>query len=266
MKPSNIIIDPQGRAVLTDFGLALLVEAGTRGEIFGSPFYIAPEQAISSANATMQSDLYSVGVILYEMITGRVPFIADNPLDVAMLHMTEPPRPPSELNPQVTPQLEAVILKTLAKEPNERYQTGAELVAALDQALRAAPVVAAPIVPPPSAAYALPPIPAAVSTSVAKPVTPPRCACAAQEPQAAGGVVRLALARIDHRWRSHRVEREQSDRSTADRQCAGDFDCLPNRRYNSNSIGGSADSICQIHVAASAAVRRRSLRRSLLRR
>lgn len=172
VKPSNIIIDPQGRAVLTDFGLALLVEAGTRGEIFGSPFYIAPEQAISSANATMQSDLYSVGVILYEMITGRVPFIANNPLDVAMLHMTEPPRPPSELNPQVTPQLEAVILKMLAKEPNERYQTGAELVAALDQALRAAPV-AAPIVPLPSAAYALPPIPAAVSTSVAKPVTPP---------------------------------------------------------------------------------------------
>ncbi len=175
VKPSNIIIDQKDRAVLTDFGLALLVEAGTRGEIFGSPFYIAPEQAISSANATTQSDLYSVGVILYEMIAGRVPFIANNPLDVAMLHMTEPPRPPSELNPQVTPQLEAVILKTLAKEPNERYQTGAALVAALDQALRAAPVavVAAPIVPPPSVAYALPPIPAAVSTSIAKPVTPP---------------------------------------------------------------------------------------------
>jgi serine/threonine protein kinase len=182
VKPSNIIIDPQGRAVLTDFGLALLVEAGTRGEIFGSPFYIAPEQAISSANATMQSDLYSAGVILYELITGRVPFIADNPLDVAMLHMTEPPRPPSELNPQVTPQLEAVILKALEKEPNDRYQTGAELVAALDQALRAVPVAgplakgaalaAVPIVPPPSGAYALPPIPAAVSTPVAPPVTP----------------------------------------------------------------------------------------------
>ncbi|HTP09850.1 MAG TPA: protein kinase [Anaerolineae bacterium] len=168
VKPSNIIIDSQGRAILTDFGLALLVEAGTRGEIFGSPLYIAPEQAISSANATMQSDLYSVGVILYEMLTGHVPFVADNPLDVAMLHMTEPPRRPSTLNPQVTPQLDAVVLKALAKESNDRYQTGEELVKALDQALRAAPVVA-PIVPLVPAAYALPPIPAAVAVPAVKP-------------------------------------------------------------------------------------------------
>ncbi|CAG0929495.1 serine/threonine-protein kinase PpkA [Thermoflexales bacterium] len=172
VKPSNIIIDSQDRAILTDFGLALLVEAGTRGEIFGSPLYIAPEQAISSANATMQSDLYSAGVILYEMITGHVPFTADNPLDVAMLHMTEPPRPPSALNPQITPQLDAVLLKALAKESNDRYQTGSELVKALDQALRAAPVKATPIVAAPPAAYALPPIPAAVSVPAAKLVAP----------------------------------------------------------------------------------------------
>jgi len=167
VKPSNIIIDSQGRAILTDFGLALLVEAGTRGEIFGSPLYIAPEQAISSANATMQSDLYSVGVILYEMLTGHVPFNADNPLDVAMQHMTEPPRPPSQLNAQVTPQLDAVILKALAKESTERYQTGEELVKALDEALHAAPVVV-PIVPLAPAAYALPPIPAAVAVPAVK--------------------------------------------------------------------------------------------------
>jgi serine/threonine protein kinase len=171
VKPSNIIIDSQGRAILTDFGLALLVEAGTRGEIFGSPLYIAPEQAISSASATLQSDLYSVGVILYEMITGHVPFTADNPLDVAMLHMTEPPRLPSQLNPKITPQLDAVVLKALAKEPNDRYQTGEELVQALDQALRAAPVVA-PIVPLASAAYALPPIPAAVAVPAVKSAEP----------------------------------------------------------------------------------------------
>jgi hypothetical protein len=171
VKPSNIIIDARDRAILTDFGLALLVEAGTRGEIFGSPLYIAPEQAISSANATMQSDLYSAGVILYEMITGHVPFTADNPLDVAMLHMTEAPRPPSQLNPQVTPQLDAVLLRALAKEPNDRYQTGEELVQALAQALRAAPV-AAPIVVAASAAYALPPIPAAVAVPAVNPAAP----------------------------------------------------------------------------------------------
>jgi serine/threonine protein kinase len=175
VKPSNIIVDAQGRAILTDFGLALLVEAGTRGEIFGSPLYIAPEQAISSANVTLQSDLYSAGVILYEMLTGHVPFTADNPLDVAMLHMTEPPRPPSQLNPQVTPQLDAVVLKALAKEANDRYQTGEELVKALEQALRAGPVVApvvVPIVPPAPSAYALPPIPAAVAVPAVKSAEP----------------------------------------------------------------------------------------------
>jgi serine/threonine-protein kinase len=182
VKPSNIIINPQGRAVLTDFGLALLVEAGTRGEIFGSPLYIAPEQAISSANATRQSDLYSVGVIVYEMLTGHVPFTADNPLDVAMLHMTKPPRPPSQLNSQITPQLDAVLLKALAKEPQDRYQTGDEFVKAFQQALQAAPVVA-PIVAAsagaaPPAAYALPPIPAAVAVPAAKTVLPAPAAVA----------------------------------------------------------------------------------------
>ena len=170
VKPANILIDSTGRAILTDFGLALLVDTGTRGEIFGSPFYIAPEQAISSANVTRQSDLYSMGVIVYEMFTGRPPFMADNPLDIALLHMTETPRLPSQLNSQITPQLDAVILKALAKEPNERYQTGAELVNALDEALQAT-VVAAPIVPTPSKEYTLPPIPAAVAVPTIKPAT-----------------------------------------------------------------------------------------------
>ncbi len=102
------------------------------------------------------------------MLTSHVPFMADNPLDVAMLHMTEPPRPPSRLNPQVTPQLDAVILKALAKESNDRYQTGEELVKALEPALRAAPASAKPIVPPAPAAYALPPIPAVVAVPAAK--------------------------------------------------------------------------------------------------
>ena len=87
IKPTNIMLDKQGRAILTDFGLALLTEIGTRGEIFGSPHYIAPEQAISSAGAVPQSDLYSVGIMLYEMFTGELPYDAENPMDIAMLHM-----------------------------------------------------------------------------------------------------------------------------------------------------------------------------------
>ncbi|MBA3471466.1 MAG: protein kinase, partial [Herpetosiphonaceae bacterium] len=135
IKPSNIMIDKAGRAVLADFGLALLTEVGTRGEIFGSPHYVAPEQAISSAKVVPQSDLYGIGIILYQMWTGRIPFDDADPLAIAMLHMTEPPRPPRELRPEMSPQLEAVILKTLAKDPADRYPTGAALADALDAAL-----------------------------------------------------------------------------------------------------------------------------------
>jgi serine/threonine protein kinase len=135
VKPSNIMLDGQGRVYLTDFGLALLTELGTRGEIFGSPHYIAPEQAISSANVVPQSDLYAVGVILYEMFTGQPPFDAQDPLDVAMLQMSEPPRPPRELRAEIGPELEEVILKALEKQPRDRYQSGAELADALDRAL-----------------------------------------------------------------------------------------------------------------------------------
>ncbi len=137
IKPANILLDQQGRAFLTDFGLALVTEVGTRGEIFGSPHYIAPEQAVSSAKAVPQSDLYSVGIILFEMFTGDVPFNAPQPLDLALLHMSEPPPMPRELRPEINPELEAVILKALEKNPQDRYQTGAALAEALDQSLKA---------------------------------------------------------------------------------------------------------------------------------
>jgi len=135
IKPSNIMLDHLGQAYLTDFGLALLTETGTRGEVFGSPRYIAPEQAISSAGAVPQSDLYAVGIIMYEMLTGQWPFDAEYPMDLAMLHITEQPQPPGQLRPDISTELEAVILKALAKEPGDRYSSGAALADALDQAL-----------------------------------------------------------------------------------------------------------------------------------
>jgi hypothetical protein len=134
------MVDRQDHAILTDFGLALLTEVGTRGMVFGSPHYIAPEQVVSSANVVPQTDLYAVGVILYEMFTGELPFDAQDPLDIAMLHMAETPRPPRDLRPDLSPAVEAVILKAMAKEPEDRYATGKELADALDQALSATPL------------------------------------------------------------------------------------------------------------------------------
>jgi serine/threonine protein kinase len=134
IKPSNIMLDGQGNTILTDFGL-VLVDDNTRGEIFGTPYYIAPEQAISSAKAVPQSDLYAVGVILYEMFTAKLPFNASHPYDVALMHVSEPPPPPCTLRPDLSPEVEAVILKALAKKPDQRYPTGVALANALDQAL-----------------------------------------------------------------------------------------------------------------------------------
>jgi serine/threonine protein kinase len=136
VKPSNILLDKAGRAYLSDFGLALNLEVGTLGEIFGSPQYIAPEQTVSSAKAEARSDLYSVGVILYEIFTGRLPFEDKDPIEQALKHLNQPVPPPRSLRPEISSQVEAVILKALAKDPEERYPDGAALVKALSAALR----------------------------------------------------------------------------------------------------------------------------------
>lgn len=177
VKPANILLDKEGRPFLTDFGLALLTEIGSRGEVLGTPYYIAPEQAISSAMAVPESDLYSVGIILYEMFTGQVPFIAQDALDVTLLHINEAPPPPSELRPAISPELEAVILKALAKEPEERYPSGAALAQALGQALRGrATILAVPRATIPARVALelrgrqLPPLPASVAPPASHPV------------------------------------------------------------------------------------------------
>jgi serine/threonine protein kinase len=137
IKPSNIMVTPEGRAVLTDFGLVLNVADGTIGNTFGSAHYIAPEQAVSSAQSVPQSDFYSLGVVLFEMVTGQVPFDDPSTMSVALKHLNEPPPAPSTINPAVSPAVEDVVMRLLRKQPNERYPNGAAFIAAFEAAVEA---------------------------------------------------------------------------------------------------------------------------------
>jgi serine/threonine protein kinase len=136
VKPQNIMLDKDGRAILTDFGLALVQAEGTRGEIFGTPDYIAPEQAVNSAGALPQSDQYSLGVVLYHVLTGSVPFAGKSAMDIAMAHMTEPLPSPLERNPDLHPAVIRVLERALQKEADQRYPSCMALVDDLNQAFK----------------------------------------------------------------------------------------------------------------------------------
>ena len=136
LKPSNVLIDREGDCYLTDFGIAKMVE-GTMGltgsGIIGTPHYMAPEQG-QSAQVDQRTDIYAMGVVIYEMVTGRVPFDAETPFAVVMKHMTEPLPLPRQLRPELPEAVERVILKAMAKSPADRYQSMRDLVAAFELA------------------------------------------------------------------------------------------------------------------------------------
>ncbi|HEX6654209.1 MAG TPA: Stk1 family PASTA domain-containing Ser/Thr kinase [Thermoleophilaceae bacterium] len=134
-KPHNVIVDEAGHAKVTDFGIARAgaSEMTETGSIMGTAQYLSPEQAQGHA-VTATSDLYSIGVMLYEMLAGRLPFDGDSAVAVALKHLSEPPPPISQWRPDVHPALEAVVMAALAKDPSHRWQSAEDLAAGLEAA------------------------------------------------------------------------------------------------------------------------------------
>lgn len=148
IKPQNILLTPSGKAKVTDFGIARAASSATisqTGLVLGTASYMSPEQAMGES-VTPRSDLYSLGVVLYEMLTGELPYTAENPLAVSMKHVNEPPRPPKAVNPRIPDGMNAVVMKLLAKAPEDRYGDTTELAGDLRRAREGLPPIAAGLV------------------------------------------------------------------------------------------------------------------------
>jgi serine/threonine protein kinase len=146
IKPSNIMIDSDGRVVLTDFGIARILSGPhmtASGSMVGTPAYMSPEQGLGQPG-DHRSDIYSLGVALYQLVTGTTPYDADTPIAIILKHVNDPLPPPSSINPNIPDGLELIIYKALAKSPDERYQNIEEMAHHLDNLPEAAEALAVP--------------------------------------------------------------------------------------------------------------------------
>jgi serine/threonine protein kinase/class 3 adenylate cyclase len=138
IKPQNILLTESGKVKVADFGIARAASLTTltmEGSVMGTPYYISPEQA-NGAEAKPQSDLYSLGIVLYEMLTGELPFKGDTPIVIVMQHLHQQVRAPREINLEVPERLNAITMRLLAKEPEQRYPDAAALIDDLKRATR----------------------------------------------------------------------------------------------------------------------------------
>jgi eukaryotic-like serine/threonine-protein kinase len=154
LKPENILIDDADKIKLIDFGIASLAGAtrltfGKLSQVMGTPDYISPEQ-VRGKRGDARSDIYALGVILYEMLTGAMPFPGDNPFAIMNLRLVEPPVPPREANPEIAPALQDILYRALEREPSNRYASAREFAWDLRHRDRiAATVVEIPATPHP---------------------------------------------------------------------------------------------------------------------
>jgi serine/threonine-protein kinase len=195
IKPHNVLVDGEGRVKVTDFGIA---RAGTSqmtetGSIVGTAQYLSPEQA-KGGEVDPRSDLYSLGVVLYELLTGKTPFDGETPVEIAMKHLSTTPKPPSKLRPDVPRELDMVVMRALAKNPDERYQSADEMEGDLERVARGARVsattvdTATHVLRGPAAAAAA--ASATAATMIAPPpasAAPPPAVVAEEEEYAEGG-------------------------------------------------------------------------------
>jgi eukaryotic-like serine/threonine-protein kinase len=158
IKPGNVMLTPDGKVKVMDFGIARATTSETitqTAAVVGTAQYISPEQA-QGQTVDYRSDLYSLGCCLYEMLTGTVPFTGATPVAIAYRHVREDPTPPRQLNPDVPAPLEAICLKAMAKLPDNRYQTAAEMQDDLERFRNGQPVLATPLLDPAATTQAIP--------------------------------------------------------------------------------------------------------------
>jgi serine/threonine-protein kinase len=177
IKPGNVMLTPAGDVKVMDFGIARAISDASStmtqtAAVVGTAQYLSPEQA-RGETVDSRSDVYSTGCLMYELLTGRPPFIGDSPVAVAYQHVREQAVQPSDLDDELDPEIDAIVMKALAKRVEDRYQSAAAMKADIERYLSGHPVQAKTVPPPPAETQVVPPVPPAESTATMAATPPP---------------------------------------------------------------------------------------------